>query len=479
MENKLIKTQDVESIPISTIREYYYKHVNPGIPKFLSMLGFDKIEPGYAQGLFIYTKCGRKIYDFTGGISVLNLGHNHPRILKVRREFAEKKRPEVWKAFLSPYLAALSKNLSAICPQGLNYPFFCNSGAEANEGALKIAEKYQGPDKKKIIYTDISYHGKTHATMSVSGCETSRSHFKLLDGCISIPYGNWAAFDDLIKGSCNGYSKDNDIIAIILEAIHAEGVIVPAKGYLKNIRRLCDEYGILMIVDDIFCGFGRTGKMFSFEHEGITPDIFTVSKSLGGGKASIAAYIAKDHIFKKAYGGMEDAMMHTTTFNGLGEECYTAIEAINVLIEEGLIENSMNMGEYFLSMLIGLKNKYPGLINEVRGIGLLINVELKRPAEKLINIFGKFSSFINEFSEGFLTGIIMSLLLYKYNILVYAGQHNKSSICINPALIVKREEVEYFINSFDDLLSMNIVNMLKDYAAMKIKSSGALKMGGG
>lgn len=477
MKDLLIKTQDVENIPIDTVKEYYQRHVNLGVPKFLNMLGFDKIELEHAQGLFIYTKCGRKIYDFTGGISVLNLGHNHPRILEVRREFAEKKRPEVWKAFLSPYLAVLSKNLSSICPEGLNYPFFCNSGAEANEGALKIAEKYQGTDKKKIVYTDISYHGKTHATMSVSGCETSRSHFKLLDGCISIPYGNWVAFEELIKQCCKGGNKDNDIIAIILEAIHAEGVVVPAEGYLKNIRRLCDEYGILLIIDDIFCGFGRTGRMFSFEHEGITPDIFTVSKSLGGGKASLAAYIAKEHIFKKAYGDIKDAMMHTTTFNGLGEECYTAIEAINVLVEEGLVENSMNMGGYFLSRLLELKEKYPGLIKDVKGIGLLINVELKRPAEKLINIFGKVSSFINEFSEGFLTGIIMSLLFHKYNILVYAGQHNKSSICITPALILKKEEVDYFINSFDDLLSMNVVNMLKDYSAMKIKGSAVLKKG--
>lgn len=475
METKLIKTEDIERIPISTIKEYYCKHVNLGIPKFLNMLGLDKIEPEYSLGLFIYTKCGRKIYDFTGGISVLNLGHNHPRILKARREFNEKKRLEVWKAFLSPYLAVLSKNLASICQGDLNYPFFCNSGAEANEGALKIAEKYQGPNKNKIIYTDISYHGKTHATMSVSGCEASRSHFKLLDGCISIPYGNWEAFEGVIKANCDKQGNDNDIIAIILEAIHAEGVIIPPKGYLKNIRRLCDEYGILMIIDDIFCGFGRTGRLFSFEHEDIIPDIFTVSKSLGGGKASIAAYIVREHIFKKAYGDMKDAMMHTTTFNGLGEECYTAIEAINVLVEERLVENSKNMGEYFLSRLTALKSKYPDLIKDVRGIGLLISVELKRPAEKILSFFGKLNSFINEFSEGFLAGVVLSLLLYKYNILVFVGQHNKSNICINPALIVNKEEIDYFINSFDDLLSLNIVNMLKDYSVMRIKSTGALK----
>ncbi len=470
MKNTLIKLEDTEKISKKDIKKYYFRHVNTGIPKFLNMLGFDEIEPEYSEGIYIYTKCGRKICDLTGGISVLNLGHNHPRILNARKKFNENKRMEVWKAFLSPYLAILSKNLSTISPGDLNYPFFCNSGAEANEGALKIAEKYQGTEKKVIVYTDISFHGKTHATLAVSGCETSRKYFKLLDDCISIPYGDWKAFEDLIKSRCKGNSLKNDITAIILEAIHAEGVIIPPEGYLKNIRRLCDKYGILMIIDDIFCGFGRTGKMFSFEHENIIPDIFTVSKSLGGGKASISAYIARDHIFRKAYGKVKDAMIHTTTFNGLGEECYTAIEAINVLVEEGLVENSKNMGEYFLVKLSGLKNKHPKIIKDVRGIGLLLCIELQKPAEKVIRILGKMSSLVNEFSEGFLTGVLLSLLMHKYNILVFAGQHNKNNLIINPSLIINKENIDYFLNSLDSLLSIGVVNMVKEYTVMKVKN---------
>ncbi|MFC1558370.1 aspartate aminotransferase family protein [candidate division KSB1 bacterium] len=469
MKYDLIKLNEVEKLSLNDIKDNYYRHINTGIPKVLNMLGFDQIEPVYSEGLFIYAKDGRKIYDFTGGISVLNLGHNHPRILKVRREFNEKKRPEVWKTYLSPYLAALSRNLAAVSPGDLNYSFLCNSGAEANEGALKIAEKYQGLNKKKIVYTDISFHGKTHAAMSVSGCETSKSYFKLLNDCISIPYGNWREFEDLIKESCNKKGKKNDIIAIILEAIHAEGVIIPPKGYLKNIRRLCDEYDILMIIDDIFCGFGRTGRMFSFEYEDIIPDIFTVSKSLGGGKASIAAYIARDHIFKKAYGNMKDSMIHTTTFNGFGEECCTAIESINILVEENLVENSKEMGEYFLLKLIELKDKYPKLIKDVRGIGLLLDIEFKKPAEKIISTISKVSPFLNEFSEGFLTGMILSLMMHKYNILLLVGQHNKSNIIVNPPLIINKENIDYFIESFSELLSGDILGMIKDFSKMKLK----------
>ncbi len=470
MKYPLIRREEIEGIPGKDILEYYLKHVNTGIPKFLNMLGLDKIEPQYSEGIYIYSKCGRKIYDFTGGISVLNLGHNHPRILKARREFNQKKTPEVWKAFLSPYLAVLSRNLAAICPGDLNYPFFCNSGAEANEGALKIAEKYQGKKKNKIIYTDISFHGKTHATLSISGCETSRAHFKLLDNCISIPYGDWHAFERVIKANCGQDAKDNGIIAIILEAVHAEGVVIPARGYLKNLRRLCDEYGILMIIDDIFCGFGRTGRMFSFEHEDIIPDILTVSKSLGGGKASIAAFISRDHIFKRAYGDIKDSMMHTSTFNGLGEECYTAIEAINIMVDEKIAENAREMGEYFLERLLGLKLKYPGLIKDVRGIGLLLTVELEMPGERLMRMLSGMSSFIGEFSEGFLSGVILSQLLYRHNILICSGQHTKRNLWINPSLIINKSQIDYFIGSFNDILSRGVINLCKDYACMRMKS---------
>jgi putrescine aminotransferase len=470
MNDPLIKLEDLDNLPLKSIREYYLKHVNKGIPKFLSMLCLDGLEIEYAEGMYIYTKCGRKIYDFTGGFSVLNLGHNHPRIMQARKKFNEKNQLEIWKTFLSPYLAALSNNVAAVSPGDLNYVFICNSGAEANEGAMKLAEKYQGTDKSKIIYTDLSFHGKTHATMSVSGCEPSRKYFKLLDNCISVPYGDWNAFERIIKESSTENSGKNDIIAIILEAVHAEGVAIPPAGYLQNIRRLCDQHNILMIIDDVLCGFGRTGKMFSFEHEDIIPDIFTVAKSLGGGKASVGAYIARDGIYNKAYGRLQDSMIHSSTFSGLGEECYTAIEAVNVLVEERLVDNSREMGEYFLGKLNDLKDKHDGIIEDVRGIGLLICIELKRPADKIVKLLENISTAIKDLSDGFLTGIVVALLINKYNILVTPGPHEKRVLMIIPPLIVTRSEIDYFIASIDELFSMNIVSMVKAYSSLKIRN---------
>jgi putrescine aminotransferase len=470
MKEPLITLEEVDKLSIKSVREYYLKHINKGIPKFLSMLCLDGLEIEYSEGIYIHTKCGRKIYDFTGGFSVLNLGHNHPRIIRARRRFNEKKQMEIWKTFLSPYLAALSRNIAALSPGDLNYVFICNSGAEANEGALKLAEKYQGTGKRKIIYTDLSFHGKTHAAMSVSGCEPSRKFFKLLDNCFSVPYGDWHAFEQTIQKSLSENSGSNDIIAIILEAVHAEGVIKPPTGYLQNVRRLCDEHNILMIIDEVLCGFGRTGKMFSFEHDDIIPDIFTVAKSLGGGKASVGAYIARDGIFNKAYGRLQDSMIHSSTFSGLGEECYTAIESINVLVEDGLVNNSREMGEYFLTKLIDLKDKHEGIIEDLRGVGLLICMELRQPAKKIVKMLENISTAIRDFSDGFLTGIIVSLLVHKYNILVTPGPHEKRVIMIIPPLIVNRNEIDYFIASIDELFSMNITSMVKAYSSLKVRN---------
>jgi putrescine aminotransferase len=225
-----------------------------------------------------------------------------------------------------------------------------------------------------------------------------------------------------------------------------------------------------MIIDEVLCGFGRTGKMFSFQYEDIIPDIFTVAKSLGGGKASLGAYVARDGIFNKAYGRLKDSMIHSSTFSGLGEECYTAIEAINVMVEEGLVNNSREMGAYFLEKLNSLKERHDGIIADVRGIGLLICIELKRPADKIVKMLENISSAVKDVSDGFLTGIIVSLLVHKYNILVTPGPHEKRVIMIIPPLIVSRDEIDYFIDSLDELFTMNVSSMIKAYSSLKVRN---------
>jgi len=468
MKNNLISLTDAFELPRKDVKKYYSKYLNKGIPKYLNILGFDNYEVLYSDGCYVYTKCGRKILDFTAGQSVLNLGHNNPRILAAKKKYCDAKYTDICKAFMSPVAAALAKNLADLCPGDLKLSFFCNSGAEAVEGALKLAEKYHYPDRTKIIYTDISYHGKTHAALSVSGCEASKIYFKQLPDCQCVKYGDFDEFAKLVETDVRENHGKCGISAFILEAIHAEGVILPPADYLPAVRRLCDKYEIILIIDEVFCGFGRTGKMFAFEHFNIIPDVITVSKGMSGGKATIGAYITTDKIYDKVYGKLNESMMHTTTYGGFGEECAVAIEALNIIVDENIPERANRLGCLLSEKLKKLENKYPDLIKETRSIGLLGAVEFKPLQNKIIELLRKNKSVDNLF-DGIITGFIVSQLLEQFNILTFAGQHQMNCLFINPPLIAAESDIDYFIESLDKLLAGGIVNLVTKYIEMRVK----------
>ncbi|MDD5774184.1 MAG: aspartate aminotransferase family protein [bacterium] len=457
----LIQLPEVEDFTQKEIVSMYSKYVNSGIATFLKILGFDKYKIVKAEGMYLYTECGKKILDFSGGMSVLNHGHNHPRIMEARKRFNDHKRLEICKAFIPQYQSVLANNLAEIFPGDLQYSFFCNSGAEANEGALKIALLFHRPKRDKIVYTDLGYHGKTFATMSVSGM-VSRPYkelFKSLDGCLEVPYGNIGVLKELIRKRKE--SGRLDIACMILEPIKADLVLMPPHGYLRELEALCNEQDIILIADEIFTGFGRTGKMFGFEHEGIVPDIVTFSKSLGGGKASIAGYIVKSHIFKKTYGSLKGCTVHTTTFGGLGEECATAIEALNVINDEDLIGNARAQGEYLLARMKELKSKYPRFIKDVRGIGLLCIFELRSTSEVFGERLLKNIPHFNDLLLGLIPAAIVSELFKRHNILIYTGGR-EDNLFINPSLIITKEEIDMFIDSLDNVFGSNLLRLIME-----------------
>lgn len=466
----LLRLEDIDRLSASEVYRYYKDYINPGMLTYLSILGYHKIRPVKSEGMYIYTQDGRKILDFSGGIGVLNHGHNHPRILKALKRFEEEMRPAVWKTFLSPYLAGLSKNLAEISPGDLNYSFFCNSGAEAIEGALKLAEKYfYGAKKDKFVHAHNSFHGKTHAALSISGIEETRKYFKLLDGCLAVTYGDIQAMKSLFASRLRA-DGSNDIIAVVLEPIHAEKLLIPPKGYLEEVSALCRQNNALLIIDEIMCGFGKTGKLFAFQHDNIIPDIYCISKSLGGGMATIAAYVAREHIFKKAYGSPKDCFIHSSTFNGFGPECIAAIEAINTLFDENLIENARIEGEYFLSRLEKLKERHSIMIKDVRGRGLLIGIELQKIGHKISHLeFLHNVPFINEI-PAFLTAVIISTLLHEHNILSFSGQHHKEFISLTPPLIVQRQHIDYCVEALDKIFSTSIIGLCERFIARYIKN---------
>lgn len=421
------------------IRQLHEEYLNAGLVTLLKLLDFDK-RFVRAAGVRLWDSEGREYLDFLGGYGSLNTGHNHPRIIAAVE--AVRKLPNLLQASLSPLAGALAKNLAAIAPGDLKRSFFCNSGAEAVEGAVKLARIATG--RTKLIYTENSFHGKTMGALSVTGRHKYQEPFRpLVAACQAIPFDNLAALEEALH--------PKDAAAFIVEPIQGEGGInVPSPGYLKEAKRLCAKYGTLLIVDEIQTGLGRTGKMFACEHEEVEPDVLCLAKSLGGGVMPIGAYIATDAAWKKAYGSLDRALLHTSTFGGNAWACAAAIAALEVIIEEDLPRQAAEKGAYLLQKLRELQAVSP-LLKDVRGKGLLIGLEF---AETKKGLFHKLSfGMLEKLAQEYLGSLVAGELLNHYRVLTAYTLNNPNVIRLEPPLNVGFEEIDYVVRALAEILA--------------------------
>ena len=455
----LLTVEQAKQLDVSDVSELFSKHMNPGQLNFLKLLGFHKFLIDNAEGMYYVGKDGRKILDFFGGFGSLGFGHNHPRILAMRKQYQEEQRHEIALAFMSQYATALAKNLAAISPGDLDMVFLGCSGSEAVEAALKLAEQAQGPRRATIAYAGKSFHGKTRGALSVTDSNFYQSQFQLLEQRVCVPFGDVEALE-------NAFKADPTIGTFILETIQGgAGIITPPPNYLREVRRLCDRYKVLWIADEVQCGMGRSGHFYAFEYEDVVPDIVTLAKSLGGGKTAMSAFIARSPIYMKAYGSKKTALIHgPATFSGMGEACCTAIEGLNILYDEGLIDNAAIQGTYLLKRLEELRQKYPKLLKEIRGQGLMVGVEFADISQTLPFGIRQVISTLDDKLKGSLCGFIGSLLFKEYNILVAFTEYNRNVIRLEPPLIVKREHIDTLIEALDSLLARGITRIVTDYA---------------
>jgi acetylornithine/succinyldiaminopimelate/putrescine aminotransferase len=454
----LLSVEDAKALSIQRMTDLFREHINPGQLHFMKLLGFHKVKIERAEGMYYIDQNGRKILDFFGGFGSLAFGHNHPRILAARTRFEEEKRHEIGMAFLSQYAAALAFNLAACSPGDLDMVFLGSSGSEAMEAAIKVAERAAGPKRSRIVYAENSFHGKTKGVLSVTDGALYRGGFRLTDNTIRVPFGDIQAVE-------RRFRSDPEIGAIVLETVQGGGGIIQAPAeYWRQLRDLCDRYGVIWIADEVQCGFGRTGRFYAFEHYGVTPDVTALAKSLGGGKAAVGAMICKRDLYMKAYGAPKSAMIHAqATFGGMGEACITAIEAVNLLFDEGLIDNSALVGDYLLERLTALQAKYPRIIKEVRGKGLMVGLEFQDFSQTLPLVLRPMVSMLDDKLKGSLSGFVGSLLLRDYGVLVAFTEYNRNVIRLEPPLICQREHVDQFVDALDSLLGRGIVSIVKDF----------------
>ena len=314
------------------------------------------------EGCFLYDADGNKILDMFPGWAVSAIGHCHPKVVEAIRKQAGELL-HIDNTFYSEPQGKLAKLLSERAFGGKS--FFCNSGAEANEAALKLARLHTSKEKYKFITAEGSFHGRTFATLTATAQPKHHEGLlPLLPGFSYVPFNDVPALEAAF---------DNEVAAVMIEPIQGEGGInIPSADYLQAIRRLCDDNGAVMILDEVQTGIGRTGKWFGYQHFDVEPDIITMAKALGGGVA-IGAMMAKEEIAASLVPGK-----HATTFGGNALVCAAAVAVIEAIEEENLL------GPYTMDKLQQLKQKH-SIIDSVRGVGLMIGVQLKSPGTEIVN----------------------------------------------------------------------------------------------
>lgn len=440
MKKELIKITDLPHLSRAQVKENFRNYMNPGLYTYMGLLDFDKLYVR-AEGVYAWDSEDKRYTDFLGGYGSLNLGHNHPRIIEALQQVSTM--PNLIQASMNATASALAYNLAQITPGKLNNTFFCNSGAEAVEGAIKLARIATG--RARIVSCGSGFHGKTMGSLSVTGREKYQKGFEpMLPACSTVTFCRLDELEEQLR--------PRDVAAFIVEPIQGEGgIIVPYEGYLKEVQDLCRSYGTLLVADEIQTGLGRTGTMFASEHEGIEPDILCLAKSLGGGIMPIGATITTQELWNKAYGGIEKCLLHTSTFGGNTWATAAGIATLEVLTEEELPARAAELGEYLMNGLRSLQQTYP-IIREVRGRGLLVGIEFEQPAKGML---GKVAGAVNKLSAEYLGAMVAGVLLNKHQIIAAYTLNNPNVIRLEPALIITKEQIDAVLNALNDTFEKN------------------------
>ncbi|SCZ02745.1 aspartate aminotransferase family protein [Alkaliphilus peptidifermentans] len=437
---KLKGIEDALEMSDKELERNYKEFINPYFLQLLKLLKLNK-RFKKAKGIKLWDTNGEEYFDFLGAYGAINLGHNNEDV--IRKVNMIRETPNLIQTAIQPLAAILAENLAMITPGDLKYTFFCNSGAEAVEGALKLAKIATG--KHRIIYCKGSFHGKSLGALSVTGREKYKKHYGPM-----VPMNTEVEYGDIteLRNAINYY---DDIAAFIFEPIQGEGgIITPPEGYLKEASELCRDKKIILIADEVQTGFGRTGYWFACEKENIVPDILCMAKSLGGGIMPMGAYIANKQVWKKGYGSLDKCLLHTSTFGGNAWGCAAAIATIEVIQEEELELAAMEKGEYFISQLKSLMEKHNILV-DVRGQGLMIGLEFRNAStsNRLINnLLGSHNEMLNEYFGG----MIASELANKYRIITAYTLNNPNVIRVEPPLTLTYSEIDYFVESLESVL---------------------------
>ena len=416
----------------------YARNINPQLVRVLRSIGFDRYYVR-GEGAYLFDEEGRRYLDFLAGFGVFALGRSHPVLKRALHDAIDRDLPNLVQMDAALLPGVLAQELLRRSPSHLGRVVFTNSGAEAVEAGIKFAR--HATKRGRILHADHAFHGLTIGALSANGGKEFRKGFgPLVPGFDEVRFGDVDALEAQLRR--------RDVAAYLVEPIQGKGVNLATPEYWEAVQTLCKTYGTLLICDEVQTGLGRTGKMWAYEHYGLSPDIITVSKALSGGFIPVGAMISSREVSDSVYSSMERALVHSSTFKNNQLAMVAGLATLSVLDDEGLVDRARLMGDCFEQALAPLVEQHE-VFHATRGKGLMIGLVFGAPEGARAR--AKFR-LLEAAHKGLFSQLIVGPLFQRHGILTQVAGDSMNVVKLLPPLITGKEEVDYFVEALDDVL---------------------------
>jgi ornithine--oxo-acid transaminase len=418
--------------------DLYERHLNAQMVRVLKTIGFDR---NYVrgQGAHLYDQDGSRYLDLLSGFGVFAVGRNHPKVIGALHQTLDAELPNLVQMDISLLAGLLAERLLPLLP-GMEKMFFCNSGAEAVEAAIKFARCATG--RGKIIFCEHAFHGLTYGALSLNGDDHFRDGFgPLLPGCVSVPFNDLDALETALAAG--------DVAAFMVEPIQGKGVNIPDDDYLREAARLCRRHGALFIADEIQTGIGRTGKFLAVEHWGVEPDMILLAKALSGGFVPVGAVAMKKSTFNRIFDRMDRAVVHGSTFAKTDIAMAAGLATLQVIEDERLIANAAKVGDGITADLAALVGRHE-FVKAVRGKGMMIAIEFGAPRSLSLKAAW---ALLEQANKGLFCQLITIPLLKEHRIMSQVAGHGMNVIKLIPSLVLSEEDRAWIKRGFEQVVA--------------------------
>ncbi len=418
--------------------DLHERYLNAQLVRVLRTIGYD-VAYTAARGPYLFDAAGNRYLDLLSGWGVFAIGRNHPSVIEALTDVLHGELPHLVQMDVTVLAGLLAERLVARMPAGLEKVFFCNSGAESIEAAIKFARCATG--RSKIVYVERAYHGLTYGALSLNGMEEFRDGFgPFLPGCVRVPFDDLAALESALRG--------RDVAAFVVEPIVGHGVHIPRDDYLPGAADLCRKYGALLVADEVQTGLGRTGRFLAVEHWGVEPDMVCLAKALSGGFVPVGAVACRRRVFDAVFDRMDRAAVHGSTFAKNNLAMAAGLATLEVIDAEKLVENAAALGGRLVDELRALAQRHE-FVKDVRGKGMMIALELGKPKSLKLRAAWNLLAAANESLFGQLVTVP---LFTKHRILSQVAGHGMHVVKFLPPLCIGDSDREWIVSAVHDVL---------------------------